>query len=119
MPVNVRFRRLFYIKYPYIDTAQIPALRKKPAAPNPQEYVANGGKEVLRVLQLAAELIPVPLLRNVLGAAIKVVEVCEVSISAVRKVSSKLTLLRRYFRRPQPLKRKFGNCKNVSKLSCL
>jgi len=85
MPVNVRFRRLFYIKYPYIDTAQIPALRKKPAAPNPQEYVANGGKEVLRVLQLAAELIPVPLLRNVLGAAIKVVEVCEVSISAVRK----------------------------------
>jgi len=31
------------------------------------------------VLQSAAELVPVPLLKDALGVAIKVIEVCEVS----------------------------------------
>ena len=39
----------------------------------------------MKTLQLAAELVPVPLLRNVLGVAIKVIEVCEVNITMVKE----------------------------------
>jgi len=35
---------------------------------------------VVKVLQSAAELVPVPLLKDALGVAIKIIEVCEVSI---------------------------------------
>jgi len=34
----------------------------------------------LKVLQSAAALVPVPLLKEALGAAIKILEVCEVSV---------------------------------------
>ena len=34
---------------------------------------------MIKVLQLAAELVPVPLLKDALGVAIKIIEVCEVS----------------------------------------
>jgi len=37
------------------------------------------------MLQSAAELVPVPLLRNVLGVALKVIELCEVGISMMRQ----------------------------------
>jgi len=57
----------------------------KSAFPKFQEYATAGGKEVLKTLQLAADLVPVPLLRNVLGVAIKVIEVCEVSITMVKE----------------------------------
>ena len=39
----------------------------------------TGGKEVMRVLQSAAMLVPIPLLKDALGVAIKIIEVCEVS----------------------------------------
>jgi len=60
------------------DNSQIQAQQKKSAAPNTQEYVTAGGEEVIKVLQSAAELVPVPLLSNVLGVAIKVIEMCKV-----------------------------------------
>ena len=53
------------------------------AVPKPQEYATAGVKEVLKTLQMAAALVPVPLLRIVLGVAIKVIELCEVSTSIV------------------------------------
>ena len=34
---------------------------------------------MIKVLQSAAELVPVPLLQDALGVAIKIIEVCEVS----------------------------------------
>ena len=37
------------------------------------------------MLESTAELVPVPALRSVLGVAIKVIELCEVSISVVRE----------------------------------
>jgi len=52
----------------------------KSDVPETQEYVMAGGKEVIKVLQSAAELVPIPLLKDALGAAIKIIEVCEVSI---------------------------------------
>ena len=36
-------------------------------------------REVIKVLQSAAELVPVPLLKDALDVAIKIIEVCEVS----------------------------------------
>ena len=35
------------------------------------------GKQVLKVLQSAAALIPVPLIREAIGVALKIMEVCE------------------------------------------
>jgi len=39
----------------------------------------SGGKEILEVLQSASDLIPVPLLNEALGVAIKILTACEVS----------------------------------------
>jgi len=39
----------------------------------------------MKTLQSAAELVPVPLLRNLLGVAIKAIELCEVRISIFRE----------------------------------
>jgi len=63
-------------------------------------------------------LVPVPLLRNVLGVAFKVIELCEVSISIAREFeqTSLTTLL---IRNLQPLKRKFRNYKSAWKRSLL
>jgi len=53
--------------------------QEKRIIPDTEEYVAAGGKEVLKVLQSAAELVPVPLLKDALGVAITIIKVCEVS----------------------------------------
>jgi len=58
-------------------------MQEKSAVPETQEYVSTGGKEVIKVLQSAAELVPVPLLKDALGVAIKIIEVCEVSARIV------------------------------------
>ena len=58
---------------------QIQVTQEKSAIPKTQEYVTAGGKEVIKVLQSAAELVPVPLLKDALGVAITIIEVCEVS----------------------------------------
>jgi len=51
--------------------------------PNPphgtQEYVAAGGMRVMRMLQAAAELVPIPLLKDALSLTIRIIEVCDVS----------------------------------------
>jgi len=41
---------------------------------------------VIKVLQSAAELVPVPLLKDALGVAIKIIEVCEVSARILSSV---------------------------------
>ena len=42
------------------------------------DYITATGKEVLIVLQSAAKVIPVPLLQEAIGVALKIIEVCEV-----------------------------------------
>ena len=58
-------------------------MHEKTPVPTTREYVASSGKEVVKVLQSAAELIPVPLLKDALGVAIKIIDVCEVSARIV------------------------------------
>ncbi|PPQ72736.1 hypothetical protein CVT26_003022 [Gymnopilus dilepis] len=42
-----------------------------------KEYLVATGKEVLLVLQSAAAVIPVPMLQDAIGIALKVIELCE------------------------------------------
>jgi hypothetical protein len=42
------------------------------------EYTAATGKEILTLLQSAAGIIPVPLLQDAIGVAVKIVQACEV-----------------------------------------
>ena len=42
------------------------------------EYITASGKQVLTLLQSAATVIPVPMLKEAIGVAIKIIEVCEV-----------------------------------------
>jgi hypothetical protein len=46
--------------------------------PTTTDYITATGKEVLVVLRSAAEVIPVPLLQDAIGVALKIIEVCEV-----------------------------------------
>ncbi len=46
--------------------------------PTKTEYIAATGKEVLTVLQSAAKVMPVPLLQDAIGVALKIIQVCEV-----------------------------------------
>ena len=48
------------------------------------KYITASGKQVLTLLRSAAAVIPVPLLQEVIGVAVKIIEVCE-----VRKILSK------------------------------
>ena len=48
------------------------------AVPTTTEYITATGKEVLTVLQSAANLIPVPFLQDAIKAALKIIQVCEV-----------------------------------------
>lgn len=41
-------------------------------------YITTSGKEVLKLLQSAVGVLPVPLLQDTIGIVIKIVEVCEV-----------------------------------------
>jgi len=46
--------------------------------PTTTQYIKATGKEALALLQTAASVIPVPLLRDAIGVAMKIIEVCEV-----------------------------------------
>jgi hypothetical protein len=48
------------------------------AVPTTTEYIMETGKQVLKLLRSAAEVIPVPLLQDAIGVALKIIEVCDV-----------------------------------------
>ncbi|PPQ85095.1 hypothetical protein CVT26_005523, partial [Gymnopilus dilepis] len=56
------------------------------AVPTAVQYAAVTGKEVLTVLQSAAGIVPVPLLQEAIGVALKIIEVCEEGSAVERKV---------------------------------
>ncbi|PPQ97464.1 hypothetical protein CVT26_002812 [Gymnopilus dilepis] len=56
------------------------------AAPSTGEYLAASGKEVLSILESAAGVIPVPLLQEAIGVALKIIEVCEEGSTVEKKV---------------------------------
>ena len=90
MTIDVRWTITLHFNFIFkscTDLLKVSAAHERSAIPKFQEYATAGGKEVLKTLQSAAELVPVPLLRNALGVAIKVIEVCEVSILIVRVLS--------------------------------
>ena len=45
------------------------------------------GKQALKVLQSAAAFIPVPLIREAVGVALKIIEVCEEQCEVCTKIS--------------------------------
>jgi hypothetical protein len=46
--------------------------------PTTIKYITASGKQVLTLLQSAAAVIPVPMLKETIGVAVKIIEVCEV-----------------------------------------
>jgi hypothetical protein len=52
--------------------------RPAKAIPSTQEYVLEASKDTLNVLKSAAELVPVPLLKEVLGLGVTIIEICQV-----------------------------------------
>jgi hypothetical protein len=46
--------------------------------PTTTDYITATGKEILTVLHSAAKAIPVPLLQEAIGVALKIIQVCEV-----------------------------------------
>jgi hypothetical protein len=55
--------------------------------PTMTKYITASGKQVLTLLQSAAAVIPVPMLQEAIGVAVKIIEVCEVRrISAQGKL---------------------------------
>jgi hypothetical protein len=48
------------------------------AVPTKTQYIVATGKQALALLRSAASVIPVPLLRDAIGVAMKIIEVCEV-----------------------------------------
>ena len=46
--------------------------------PTTTKYITASGKQVLTLLQSAAAVIPVPMLKEAIGVAIKIIEVCQV-----------------------------------------
>ena len=48
------------------------------AVPTTTDYIRATGKEVLIVFESAAKVIPVPLLQEAIGVALRIIEVCEV-----------------------------------------
>jgi hypothetical protein len=55
--------------------------------PTKTQYIMASGKQALALLQTAASVIPVPLLQDAIGVAMKIIEVCEVcgNLHRVRK----------------------------------
>jgi hypothetical protein len=53
--------------------------------PTKTKYVTATGKQALLLLQSAATLIPVPLIQEVIGVALKIIEICEVGKIPSRK----------------------------------
>jgi hypothetical protein len=46
--------------------------------PTTTKYITATGKQTLVLLKSAATLIPIPLIQEAIGAALKIIEVCEV-----------------------------------------
>ena len=46
--------------------------------PTTTQYITASGKEVLKLLESAAGVLPVPLLQDTIRIAIKIIELCEV-----------------------------------------
>ena len=84
--------------------------------PNVKEYAMSGGKEILEVLQSASDLIPVPLLNEALGIAIKILTACEVSYRSIKHdlVNARLTSVNR---KRRLLRSESKTSKNVLELS--
>ena len=53
--------------------------------PTTAKYISATGKQVLTLLQSAATLIPVPLIKEAIGVALKVIDLCEVCKISPRK----------------------------------
>jgi hypothetical protein len=64
-------------------------LSEKPreVIPTTKTYIAASGKQALMLLQSAAALIPVPLIKEAIGVALNIIQVCE-----VRKIPPKKKL---------------------------
>ena len=64
---------------PYLTHIWIQILSDNPreVIPSTAQYIMATGKQTLKVLQSAAAFIPVPLIREAVGVALKIIEVCE------------------------------------------
>ncbi|PPR03756.1 hypothetical protein CVT26_005795 [Gymnopilus dilepis] len=60
--------------------------KSRSAAPTTAQYVTASGKEVLTILESAAGVIPVPLLQEAIGVALKIIEVLEEGSAVEQKV---------------------------------
>ena len=56
---------------------QISSDNPREVVPSTAQYIMATGKQTLKVLQSAAAFIPVPLIREAVGVALKIIEVCE------------------------------------------
>ena len=74
-------RGLFLISYPPISLIYIwiqeSSNNPREVVPSTAKYIMATGKQALKVLQSAAAFIPVPLIREAVGVALKIIEVCE------------------------------------------
>ena len=66
--------------------------------PTTKEYIMATGKQALALLESAASAIPVPLLQDAIGIAIKIIEVCEVRgiCMSVLQVAIRYAYIRRH-----------------------
>ena len=53
--------------------------------PTRTKYITASGKQVLTLLKSAAAVIPVPMLQEAIGVAVKIIEVCQVRKTLPRK----------------------------------
>ena len=53
--------------------------------PSTAKYITATGKQALTLLQSAASLIPVPLIKEAIGVTLKIIEVCEVCTISTKK----------------------------------
>ena len=74
--------------------------------PSTAQYIMATGKQALKVLQSAAAFIPVPLIREAVGVALKIMEVCEERCEVCKippmkycKIINNILLLPEYIRR--------------------
>ena len=51
--------------------------KHREVVPTTTKYITASGKQALMLLQSAAALIPVPLITEAIGVALKIIEVCE------------------------------------------
>ena len=67
--------------YPAVSLTHIwiqkPSENPREVVPTTAQYIMATGKQALVVLQSAASFIPIPLIREAVGVALKIIEVCE------------------------------------------